>query len=673
MPCASFAEPLTVRGKCNQEWTPYIPCSPKGRESHFGSDGHSYLTRAFFIGFVGEEVELNEVVQFQLRVNLPANATPSSIMQCKLDMDLLYEKKSAASVGGDATACGDDDDTTTVAEGLCIVSSVSYSLKIPTEGIHEMTPITFSSPYCVWLDGMIHCALLNLRPIKEEDVLWFVEGDLCIDDESINIMAAKSLNSILLAVKWLLSLESNLQPKEKAFIRETQVCAYDETDMREIVNLLKNFNNHYLDQFSSLIHYLENGGISSLIQNSNCLATSANATIPCESSTPQGASLYGGGGGGSQQWWEWENEEDVDVNISLVFELCFVYWNLFFHLLPSRRAIITENLRSKWLYQCQQESTSVMLQHTSYIPSPNLMRHNNDSSLSTILECDFEQDTAKGLWMKLWSKLNRNNVKDDERLGQERLRRNVVRMPDDLGCCDRSPPMFLCQRYSSVKNDSNHVNNRTREFKLSIPSSTSLLDGIERSCSLGTFFRSFRNPPPRPHLIVLQHGFRGKAYDMHLLANQLRILIPDAYVLCPKANENKPDARLEEMGSNIADEVVNYIERHFPTTLADGGEGGLSFVGFSAGSLVIRCMLNSEKLKPYHHCLHIFLSLSSPHLGIATQAGSVKAAAIWGLRKCLKEPILDQLTQTDASSLKDTLLYQLSDSPYLSLFRAVSE
>ncbi len=657
MPCTSFAEPSTIRGKCDQKWTPYTPCHGGG-ESDFGADGHSYLTRAFFIAFIGEEVDLNEVVQFQLDVNLPSNITPSSIMHCKLHMNLLHEKKSAA-----AAAQGEG----TVPEGerslnLDIVSSVVYSLRIPAEGIHEMIPITFSLPYFVCLDGMIHCALLNFKPFDEVKYVKDLGKESrsttlspsskskdCnqeVVDESggmfnmVHIeMVVKSLNSIVSAFQWLLSLEPILQRKEEVFIRELQ--QFYDFDMGQILILLKNINSDV--KFSSLIHYLEKGGISSLIKRNSSITDFSREPLP---------SLE------TQCELEEEDDpfcclspiEDIDMNISLIFQFCFVNWNLFFHLLPSRHEMVVENLRREWLYQCRQTSTSISLQHTSIVP-PNLMC--DDESFSTVLECDLELNTEK-LWIKLRRELN--NVKGD---GRKRLR-NVVRIPD-LGCS----PMFLCQRYISVQNS--NLNMSPKFISTSIS-----LDGIERSCSLGTFFRSFRNPPPRPHLIVLQHGFRGKAYDMHLLSNSIRIFVPDAYVFCPKANENKPDASLNEMGSNLADEVVDYIERHCP--IIAGGYGGLSFVGFSAGSLVIRCMLHSEKLRPYHHCLHMFLSLSSPHLGLTAHAGSglFKAAAVWGLRKWLKQPVLDELTQADASSPNDTLLYQLSDSPYLSLFRTVS-
>ncbi len=360
MPCASFAEPSTIRGKCGQKRTPYTPC-PRGGESGFGADGHSYLTRAFFIAFIGEEVDLNEAVQFQLHVNLPSNVTPSSVMHCKLHMNLLRERKSAA-----AAAQGEG----MVLEGgrslnLDIVSSVAYSLRIPAEGIHEMIPITFSLPYFVCLDGMIHCALLNLKPFDEVKYVKDFGKESrsttsspsskskdCyqdVGDESGGVfnrvhmeMVVKSLNSIVSAFQWLLSLEPILQRKEKAFICELQQV-YD-SDMGQILILLKNINSSF--KFSSLVHYLEKGGISSSIKCNRLITDFSREPLPsletqCELEEDE-----------EDQFCCLPPIENIDVNISLIFEFCFVYWNMFFYLLPSRHAMIAENLRREWLCQC---------------------------------------------------------------------------------------------------------------------------------------------------------------------------------------------------------------------------------------------------------------------------------------------------------------------------------
>ncbi len=682
-----------MQGMCGEYFTPYILCT-RG-ESGFGDDGHSYFSRAFFIMFKDEKVDLNEVVQFFLYVNLPSNVTPSSsIMHCKLFINLLHEKQHPSVAQGKGDTATDGDSFL----DLNVVSTAIYSLRVPAEGIHEMIPITFSSPYFVCLEGMIHCTLLGLKPSLEGKYIKDLgkEREIqnrrttipssplkpndCSEDHHLDESGVKynmihiemmieSLNSIVLALQWLLDLEPIRQEnKEYAFIHGSKAngSAYN-----EIANLLKRMNSN--SRFSSLIHYLERRGISHFIKHDSSsfseLSSSLEELQNTEECTVNGLSSDASSAANvtstTNELKEEEPpqpsclpiEENLEKSMNLISEACFVEWNLFFVLLPLRHEPIVENLRCAWLFQCRQSCTSIALRHTSDVKTPL-----GQTSCRTIIECDLELYEAK-LWRKLRRELNIDKgVKDGN--GLDKFKK-IVRLPEH-GC----PPMFLCQRYISSPQDASNANNNNLP---KLKSSTSLLlDGMEKSCSLGSFFRSFRSPPPpRPHLIVFQHGYCGTARDMNLLSNWIQIFVPKAHVFCPKANEGKLNVSLEEMGSYLADEVVGYIKYYCPDIAA--GRGGLSFVGFSAGSLVIRCMLRSEKLRPFHHCFHLFLSLSSPHLGVSTLSGDsfLTSAAIWGLRKWRKEPILDELTLADASSPKDTLLYRLSESPHLSLFRNV--
>ncbi len=59
------------------------------------------------------------------------------------------------------------------------------------------------------------------------------------------------------------------------------------------------------------------------------------------------------------------------------------------------------------------------------------------------------------------------------------------------------------------------------------------------------------------HLIVLVHGFQGNAYDMRLIKNTISLINPSIVFMSSRANEDKTESDIQEMGKNLANEVRN--------------------------------------------------------------------------------------------------------------------
>lgn len=59
------------------------------------------------------------------------------------------------------------------------------------------------------------------------------------------------------------------------------------------------------------------------------------------------------------------------------------------------------------------------------------------------------------------------------------------------------------------------------------------------------------------HLIVLVHGFQGNAYDMRLIKNTISLINPSIVFMSSRANENKTENDILEMGKTLANEVRN--------------------------------------------------------------------------------------------------------------------
>jgi Putative serine esterase (DUF676) len=102
------------------------------------------------------------------------------------------------------------------------------------------------------------------------------------------------------------------------------------------------------------------------------------------------------------------------------------------------------------------------------------------------------------------------------------------------------------------------------------------------------------------HIIFLQHGFQGSAFDMRLLKNHLRLLAPGAVIVTAESNQEHPNASLREMGENLAHEVRRVVHAKCPSLAAKPGAVQLSgvlpvtcklsFAGHSAGAVIIRCV-----------------------------------------------------------------------------------
>ena len=89
-----------------------------------------------------------------------------------------------------------------------------------------------------------------------------------------------------------------------------------------------------------------------------------------------------------------------------------------------------------------------------------------------------------------------------------------------------------------------------------------------------------------------------------------------------------------EMGVRLARDVKGYIDEWCP-----GNElSRLSFIGHSIGGLVIRAAL--PYLQSYRSKLHLYMSLSSPHLGYSFNNNGLVKFGLWILKKFKKNNVM---------------------------------
>jgi len=182
-------------------------------------------------------------------------------------------------------------------------------------------------------------------------------------------------------------------------------------------------------------------------------------------------------------------------------------------------------------------------------------------------------------------------------------------------------------------------------------------------------------PPPAHdgliHLIVFVHGFHGNSYDLRTMRDYLALTHPHRSCLrflCSASNEeHTAHASFEQMGANLADEVISYMRQEDLLN----GKTKVSFVCHSFGSIVARVALSRPDLAPLRPLLHTYVSFSGPHLGMLYSSNALVEIGMWGLRRWRGAQCLAELSLKDAPEPTSALLYRLSKQPVLGLFRNV--
>lgn len=162
------------------------------------------------------------------------------------------------------------------------------------------------------------------------------------------------------------------------------------------------------------------------------------------------------------------------------------------------------------------------------------------------------------------------------------------------------------------------------------------------------------------HLFVLVHGYQGSPKDMQILRNEISTIFPYTVFLISSKNEGLTESSISELGGNLAEEVRKFIEDNSLNQI-----GSISFIGHSLGGLIIRAAL--PQLINLSDKFHLFLTLSTPHLGICEGSKLIRAG-IWIMNYVKKADSLSELRLSDAKIPENTYLFKLSQAPGPDLF-----
>ena len=177
---------------------------------------------------------------------------------------------------------------------------------------------------------------------------------------------------------------------------------------------------------------------------------------------------------------------------------------------------------------------------------------------------------------------------------------------------------------------------------------------VMQNSSFSNIFVKSRKKLSELHLMILVHGYQGSSKDLQVLRNEISIMFPYTVFLISAINEKNTESTINELGSNLSKEVKCFLRENSLAHI-----GNISFIGHSLGGLIIRAALPS--LLDYSSKFHLFLTLSTPHLGIQ-EASKLVRAGVWIMNYVKKADSLTELRLADSKNIEKTFLYQLSSA-----------
>lgn len=171
--------------------------------------------------------------------------------------------------------------------------------------------------------------------------------------------------------------------------------------------------------------------------------------------------------------------------------------------------------------------------------------------------------------------------------------------------------------------------------------------------SSNLFSRDGRRRENSNHLIILVHGFQGSSSDMRIIKNMLYVNFPNNLYLCSSINETDTESSISILGKRLSEEIQSYLKENCIISL-----GRISFIGHSLGGIIIRAAL--PYLNELSNKMHLFLTFSSPHLGIIEGSSKLIRAGLWVLNNFKKCESLKQLSLCDSLNIEECAVYKLA-------------
>ncbi|XP_076169246.1 protein FAM135A isoform X3 [Ptiloglossa arizonensis] len=223
----------------------------------------------------------------------------------------------------------------------------------------------------------------------------------------------------------------------------------------------------------------------------------------------------------------------------------------------------------------------------------------------------------------------------------------------------------------STQDDSINFKKCKEEFKRQMSFSGKIYSDYPTLASTMPYFHISNEyrllSPEGAHLIICVHGLDGNPADLRLIKTYLELSLPGAHLDFLMSERNQGDTFLDF--DSMTDRLVCEILHHTVTSGLNPTK--VSFIGHSLGTIIIRSALTRPELRPLLPRLHTFLSLSGPHLGTLYNTSGLVNAGMWFMQKLKKSGSLLQLAMKDASDIRRSFMFRLSQKSNLEKFKHV--
>ena len=189
-----------------------------------------------------------------------------------------------------------------------------------------------------------------------------------------------------------------------------------------------------------------------------------------------------------------------------------------------------------------------------------------------------------------------------------------------------------------------------------------ITSSIKTGGNLKNMYKSQLILARKRHLVVLVHGYGGSHYDMGPYKNFLSMIIPHSVFLASKSNEEMEGKKINQMGKDLANEVIGAIKGY-------SNIGKVSFIGHSLGGVISRAAL--PYLKEYKGKMFTYVSLSSPHLGTVKNSSFLVNTGMFFLNKIKKDSVIRELQMNEVDDVRTSFMYNLANYDKLHWFNNI--
>lgn len=588
---------------------------------------------AFLIRYCEEEVELNEIACFRIELDEKSEMDKSEL---RVEAELVFSE-----LEGEVTV---EKAYEMAANGQLEFKNVAKSTLVvynACQGVHEFYPLIFSENYFSIVNFMVHVSLLDFR--------YRVLPQ--------NAISSKSLKGKQVYNSFAEYLFRDSKGKPKTFVGAEETDKVYKDYIERILQSFEKMKNVFIQIAGKCLTSKEKVNFSQLCSIPRIMIPGLSGQLKKNYLDSLNDSALG---------CIEENEEHPELSLSSISGIEDERQNMSYRFServashdPCKIAtlLLTDiNLIAGSLFQLWHR----LLELIKIVPRP----------LSTLLQ-EAHHDKIK-------ERLSENIVRVVHRTKDFSIahEENLGEMHEQLANCKRNDKSFQQRSLMPIEEEqvSTGIDLRPilfedvciRDKHSTInsvnPVSTSTDESIENDNSIAfKLSRLYKGV----HLIVLVHGFQGNHFDMRLMKNNIALVHPEALFLCSNSNEESTEGDIGEMGVRLAQEVMNFITEWCPNRSL----GRLSFIGHSMGGLIIRAAL--PYLENYSTKMHMYVSLSSPHLGYMYNSSKIIDAGMWFLKKWRKSKCLQQLSMSEQTNLRQCFLYELSTKKGLGWFKHI--